>query len=59
MECLDNRFNEERVYLKINQDGGGGKKKKSKGNKSWKQKYLEMKKENEKLKKELFKLKGM
>ena len=59
MDSLNNRFNEERVYLKINQDGGGGKKKKSKDNKSWKQKYLEMKKENEKLKKELFKLKGM
>jgi len=59
MDSLNNRFNEERVYLKINQDGGGGKKKKSKDNKSWKQKYLEMKKENEKLKKELLKLKGM
>ena len=59
MDSLNNRFNEERVYLKINQDGGGGKKKKSKDNKSWKQKYLEIKKENEKLKKELLKLKGM
>ena len=59
MDSLNNRFNEERVYLKINQDGGGGKKKKSKDNKSWKQKYLEMKKENDKLKKELFELKGM
>ena len=58
MDSLNNRFNDERVYLKINQDGGG-KKKKLKDNKSWKQKYLEMKKENEKLKKELLKLKGM